>query len=148
MKKILMLLFLIAFLVTACVTKEAELPQPEDGEMILQYIIKSEEVYRVDFISDLNGKYLRMGGFANYDKKTLNGADEIFISYSHQDIEFNKEWDNSELFEGTITQRLHLYDKNEDEIAVIDNLMIPVETGSIKKITIEKNGNDFVATYH
>lgn len=144
MKKLLMLL-LLAFLVTACSHKETESVQPKEDEMIIQYIIESEEICRVDFVSDLNGKYLRMGGFADFDRKTLKGNNDIYISYSHQDIELNKEWDNGALFEGIITQHLHLYDKNEDEIAVIDNLTIPVEPGTVKKIIIEKEGNDYVA---
>lgn len=144
MKKLLMLL-LLAFLVTACSHKETESVQPKEDEMIIQYIIESEEICRVDFVSDLNGKYLRMGGVADFDRKTLKGNNDIYISYSHQDIELNKEWDNGALFEGIITQQLHLYDKNEDEIAVIDNLTIPVEPGTVKKIIIEKEGNDYVA---
>lgn len=147
MKKLLMLL-LLALLVTACSPKETESVQPKEDEMIIQYIIDSEDICRVDFVSDLNGKYLRMGGFADFDRKSLKGADDIYISYSHQDIELNKEWDNSVLFEGIITQQLHLYDKNDNEIAVIDNLSIPVEPGTVKTLTIEKVGNDFVATCH
>ena len=105
--------------------------------MVLNFIIRSPEVYRVDFVSSLNDKYLRMGGFANADHSTLNGADDFYVTFSHYDIEENSKWNDAEPFEGILSLELHLYDNDTEEIACIDNVDMPVKTPTVIHLTIK-----------
>lgn len=133
MKKLLVIIMII-IIFAGCTSKPVE---PKEDELLLNFIIEADNIYRVDFVSYLNGKYLRMGGFADSRKKALKGADDIYISYSHEDIELNSQWDNSEPFEGTLTFELHLYDKNEDEFEYLEGISLTAQTGVKKTFTLK-----------
>ncbi len=89
----------------------------------VQLYCDSPEVYRIDYVTSLDGEYLCTGGIANFDKVPLDNDAHLFVYFSQEDLEGAEE--------GELSLELRLYDEKEDqEIAVLGPVDMKARLGA------------------
>lgn len=95
----------------------------------VQFLCSSPEIYRIDYVASLDGKYLCTGGVANFEKVPLN-HDPFVCDYFTQEALEGRE-------KGVFTLELHLYDEKEDqEIAILEPVDLKARLGAREIILI------------